>query len=194
MFRMSQSFVLFGAVLVLFASSGCRGADESSSGAAASSSASASPATARPSKTTARPSTSSTARPTHHSRSPTARPSAPRTASTARPAPRSHPPTARPKLAGPGTTCGTLTTPARIAARMVIGHDHASCADAVRTVKRYYRGVRNGHGGGNAAVLKVGRFHCASATAAKAQTGALGSCNTADQRIIIKIKAQHDVG
>jgi hypothetical protein len=98
----------------------------------------------------------------------------------------------RPALAGPGTTCGKLTTPGKYAARIVLARGHMACASAVQVVKRYYRGVRAGHGGGNTAALRVGRFFCQSTTAAGAAGGHLGSCDTANRKPLIKIEAQTD--
>jgi len=102
-------------------------------------------------------------------------------------------PTPKPTLAGPGTTCGKLVTPGKYAAKVVLAKGHMSCKTAVAVVKRYYRGVKAGKGGGNAATLKVGRFFCASTTAAGASTGNLGSCTTKTADLRIKIKAQPDV-
>lgn len=99
----------------------------------------------------------------------------------------------KPTVAGPGTTCGKLVTPGKYAAEIVLAKGHLDCKAAVAVVKRYYRGVKAGKGGGNAAALKVGKYFCASTTAAGASTGKLGSCNTRDGRILIKIKAETDV-
>lgn len=98
-----------------------------------------------------------------------------------------------PTLAGPGTTCGRLVTPGKYAAKVVLAKGHMPCKSAVAVVKRYYRGVKAGKGGGNAATLQVGRFFCASTTAAGASTGRLGSCATKTGKLLIKIKAQTDV-
>ena len=107
----------------------------------------------------------------------------------------SGPPTATPTrtLAGPGTTCGKVVTPGKYAAEVVLAKGHLDCTAAVAVVKRYYRGVQAGRGGGNAAALRVGRFFCAGTTAAGASTGKLGSCGTKNGKLLIRIKAQTDV-